>query len=178
MGYAIAAAALKAGHKVTLITGPTSIRPPAGAKIVKIQSAAEMFYSAKKHFKNCDCLIMAAAVSDYTPSRIAKTKIKKSDQPMVIKLKPTADILQWAGKNKKNQIVVGFALEDKNIRANAEKKLKQKKLDMIIANTPAAIAAEKAVVQIKTPTQNWLKLTIATKPAIAKKIINLIEKSA
>ena len=176
MGYAIAAAALKAGHKVTLITGPTPVRPPAGAKIIKIQSAAEMFDAAKKHFKKCDCLIMAAAVSDYTPSRIAKTKIKKSGQPMIIKLKPTADILQWAGKNKKNQIVVGFALEDKNIRANAEKKLKQKNLDMIIANTPAAIAAEKTVVQIKTPTQNWLGLTTATKPAIAKKIIKMIEK--
>jgi len=178
MGYSIAAAALKAGHKVTLITGATSIQPPAGAKIIKTQSAADMFDAVKKHFKSCDCLVMAAAVSDYTPSRVAKTKIKKSNQPMMIKLKPTADILQWAGKNKKNRIVVGFALEDKNIRANAEKKLKQKNLDMIIANTPAAIAAVKTTVQIKTPVQNWLKLPAATKPAIAKKIINLIEKSA
>ena len=77
MGYALARAALKAGHKVTLITAPTALKPPAGARVVRVQTAAEMFRAVKEHFPACDCLIMAAAVSDYTPARPSKTKLKK-----------------------------------------------------------------------------------------------------
>ena len=119
---------------------------------------------------------MAAAVSDYTPVRQSKTKIKKSQADLTIKLKPTRDILKWAGKNKKHQIVVGFALEDKALRKNAERKLKGKNLDMIIANSLSAIAADKTSVQIKTSDSNWLRLPYATKSTISKKIIRLIEE--
>ena len=94
---------------------------------------------------------------------------------MTIKLTPTRDILKWAGKNKNHQVVVGFALEDKSLRKNAEWKLKDKKLDMIIANSPKAIAAEKSEVQIKTLNTTWLKLPKATKTTTAKKIIKTIE---
>ncbi len=119
---------------------------------------------------------MAAAVADYTPARPAKTKIKKQNKSLTIKLKPTADILEWAGRHKKkSQIIVGFALEDKNLRVNAEKKLKEKNLDMIIANTPAAIGADKSTVQIKTPADKWLKLPQATKAVAAGRIIRLIQ---
>jgi len=177
MGYALAKAATAAGHKVTLITTiKRSI--PDKVKIVRVGSAADMFEAVKKYFNKCDCLIMAAAVADYTPVKPAKTKIKKSAKSLTIKLKPTVDILKWAGKNKKKgQIVVGFALEDKAIRANAEKKLKEKNLDMIIANTPAAIAADKTTVQIKTPKGKWIKIPQATKTTIARKIIFLIRDS-
>src|SRR5512142_2610692 len=68
MGYALACAALKAGHDVTLITAPTALKPPAGAEIVRVESAAEMFAAVKEHFQRCDCLIMVAAVADYTPA--------------------------------------------------------------------------------------------------------------
>jgi len=176
MGYALVHAALRAGHKVTLITTPTGQRPPKGAKIVEVETAAQMFEAVKNCFAICDCLIMAAAVSDYTPARIAKTKIKKSDESLILKLKPTADILKWAGKNKrKTQIVVGFALEDKNLRQNAQVKLKDKNLDMIIANTSAAIGADKSTVQIKTPESEWLQFPTATKNIIAAKIIREVE---
>jgi phosphopantothenoylcysteine decarboxylase/phosphopantothenate--cysteine ligase len=175
MGFALAAAALEAGHKVTLITAPTAQQPPRRAKIVKAETAAQMFEAVKKHFENSDCLIMAAAVSDYTPVKAAKTKVKKTSKSITIKLRPTTDILQWAGRHKKkNQIVVGFALEDKNLRANAERKLKEKNLDMIIANTPAAIGAERTTVQIKTPQSGWCKVENATKTTIAKEIISLL----
>jgi phosphopantothenoylcysteine decarboxylase/phosphopantothenate--cysteine ligase len=175
-GFALAGAALKAGHKVTLITAPTAQQSPSRAKIVKAGTAAQMFEVVKKHFAGCDCLIMAAAVSDYTPIKAAKTKMKKTSKPITIKLKPTPDILQWAGKHKKkNQIVAGFALEDKNIRACAEKKLREKNLDMIIANAPAAIGAEEATVQIKMPQTKWLRLPQTDKAKIARKIIALIE---
>jgi phosphopantothenoylcysteine decarboxylase/phosphopantothenate--cysteine ligase len=176
MGYALARAAVRAGHKVTLITTPVDQQPLKEAKIVKVETSAEMFGAVKKHFPRCDCLIMAAAVADYTPAQRAKTKIKKTGKSLTIKLKPTADILKWAGKHKKkNQIVVGFALEDKAVRTRAEKKLKEKNLDMIIANTPAAIGADKSTVQIKTPDCPWIKIENATKITTAKRIIRLIQ---
>jgi len=174
MGYALAQAALKAGHKVTLITAPTSQKPPSTAILVNVETAAQMFAAVKKHFSRCDCLIMAAAVADYTPARPAKTKIQKTGKPITIKLKPTTDILKWAGKNKKkDQFVVGFALEDNKVRKRAEKKLNEKNLDMIVANTCAAIGAEKSTVQIKMPGREWLKLPKASKAVIAGKIVSL-----
>jgi phosphopantothenoylcysteine decarboxylase/phosphopantothenate--cysteine ligase len=174
MGYALALAAIKAGHKVTLISA-SDLQPPIGVDFVGVDSATEMFAAVKKFFAKCDCLIMAAAVADYTPVNVRKTKIRKSGKTLTLKLKPTVDILGWVSKNKKKrQIVVGFALEDKNLRRNAEKKLKEKNLDMIIANPPAAIGSERATVHIKTPGRKWLKLTHATKTALAKKIVDLL----
>jgi len=175
IGYALARAAQKAGHKVTLISA-SDLQPPVGVDFVGVDTAAEMFVAVKKHFPGCDCLIMAAAVADYTPVKQAKFKIKKTEKSLTIKLKPTADILKWAGKNKKkNQIVVGFALEDRAIRTRAEKKLKEKNLDMIIANTPAAIGADKSMVQMKTSGSPWSKIENATKIYTAKRIICLIQ---
>lgn len=177
MGYALARTALKAGHKVTLITAPTAQKPPGNARIIKVESAAQMWEAAKKHFSLCDCLIMAAAVADYTPVHPAKTKIKKTGNYLTIQLKPTPDILKWAGAHKKKcQILVGFALEDKAIRVRAQKKLKDKNLDMIIANTPAAVGAARTSVLIKTAGRKWLKLRDASKATIAKRIILLAEE--
>ena len=175
MGYALADAALKAGHRATLISA-SDLQPPVGIDFVGVDSAAEMFAAVKKFFAKCDCLIMAAAVADYTPIRPAKTKIRRKHEPLTIKLKPTSDILKWAGKHKKkNQIVVGFALEDKNLRANAEKKLKEKNFDIVIANTPASIGADKSTVQIKTSGSPWIKIENATKISTAKRILRLIQ---
>ncbi len=208
MGYALADAAIKARHKVTLVITVADaklIRLRQGyaemlreiksskLKIVEVETAAQMFESVKKHFGKCDCLIMAAAVADYAPSKKSKVKIKKAKKNLIIKLNPTTDILKWAGKHKKvksksafakatadkkakGKIVVGFALEDKNLRRNAEKKLKDKNLDMIIANTPAAIGADESSVQIKMPGRKWLKIPRANKTEIAKKIVNLLTR--
>ena len=177
MGYALARAALKAGHTVTLITAPTSLRTPKEATVVRVETAGQMFEAVKKYFPRSDGLMMAAAVADYTPARPAKTKIKKTGQSMTLTLKPTPDILKWAVKHKKkNQSVVGFALEDKALRSRAEQKMKDKNLDMIVANSPAAIGAGSSSVQIKMPDSPWIKLENATKAVIAKKIIGLVEE--
>jgi phosphopantothenoylcysteine decarboxylase/phosphopantothenate--cysteine ligase len=174
MGYALVLAAFKAGHKVTLISA-SDLQPPVGVDFVGVDSAAEMFAAVKKFFAKCDCLIMAAAVADYTPVKKSKTKVRKSSRNLIIKLKPTTDILKWAGKHKrKNQVVVGFALQDRAVRTGAEKKLKEKNLDVIVANTPAEIGSDSAAVQIKTPGHKWLRLPNATKTTIAKKIIDLL----
>jgi phosphopantothenoylcysteine decarboxylase/phosphopantothenate--cysteine ligase len=174
-GYALAQAAAQAGHKVTVISA-SDLQPPVGADFVGVESAEDMFNAVKKFFPKCDCLVMAAAVADYTVVRPSKTKLQKKNKPLTIKLKPTADILRWATKHKKKgQTVVGFALEDSAIRSRAEKKLKEKQLDMIIANAPAAIGADEAVVQIKIPGRKWLSLPRADKVVVARKIIARIE---
>ena len=175
MGYALARAALKAGHKVTLVSAPVGLRPPANINIVRVETAIEMFAAVKEHFGRCDCLIMAAAVSDFAPVAASKTKIKKTGKALNIRLKPTPDILKWAARRRKNQVVIGFALEDKDLRARAQKKLEQKNLDMIIANKPTAIGGDQACVQIKVRGGKWLKLSKAAKTTIAKKIIALGE---
>jgi len=185
MGFALANAALKAGHKVTLICANSKFEiRNSKLKVIEVTAAAEMFSAVKKHFSKCDCLIMAAAVADYTPIRTSKTKIKSGKRELTIKLKPTADILKWAGRHKNEsratshgpRIIVGFALEDKDLRKRAEKKLKEKNLDMIIANTPAAIGANKATFHIKMRGGHSLKLS-CSKAVFAKKIIGFAEQS-
>ncbi len=186
MGYALARVALKAGHEVTLITAPTALKPPPGAHVVKVETAAQMFAAVKDHFDACDCLIMAAAVADFTPAKPSKTKIKKDGglKP-TLQLKPTADILKWAGNHRRvctahhaAQIVVGFALEDRNLRANAERKMHDKHLDIIVANTPAAIGAESSTVHIKTCHADWIAFPESRKVATARRVIRHIESLA
>jgi phosphopantothenoylcysteine decarboxylase/phosphopantothenate--cysteine ligase len=179
MGYALARAALKAGHGVTLITAPTGLKPPAGAGIVRVESAAEMFAAVKEHFARYDCLIMAAAVADYTPAHPSKTKLKKQTARLTLELKPTPDILTWAGRQKKpGQTLVGFALEDRDLQANAERKMREKRLDMVIANTPGAIGADTSTLHIKTIRSYWVEVRNTYKTASAKRIIRMIGRLA
>ena len=176
MGYALARAAIKAGHRVTLITAPTSLRPPKNAKVIDVVTSSEMFKAVKAAFGKCDTLIMAAAVSDYKPAASSKTKIKKEKTVLSLELKSTQDILKWAGRNKKRgQMVVGFALEDTDILKNAEAKLKTKKLDMIVANEPAAIGASKSTVHIKVAGSNWQTLKNLAKTTLAKRVVGILE---
>jgi phosphopantothenoylcysteine decarboxylase/phosphopantothenate--cysteine ligase len=176
MGYALARAAVKAGHTVTLVTAPTPLKPPAGAKVIDVVTSGQMLKTVKAEFDRCDCLIMAAAVSDYKPATSSAYKIKKEQAEMILKLMPTQDILKWAGQHKKkHQIVVGFALEDKDVFQNAEKKLADKHLDMIVANEPAAIAADTSTIHIKTPDTDWQTFENIRKSASAASIIKRIE---
>jgi phosphopantothenoylcysteine decarboxylase/phosphopantothenate--cysteine ligase len=186
MGYALTRAALNAGHEVTLITAPTALKPPADAQVIRVESAAEMFEAVKAEFSRCECLIMAAAVSDYAPARRSKIKLKKQTNTLTLELKPTQDILRWAGKHKaavrdlgrRPQIVVGFALEDRDLWANAERKLREKNLDLIVANAPAAIGAEVSTLYIKSVDSEWLEVANAGKALSAKHIIDQIERLA
>lgn len=183
MGYALALAALKAGHKVTLITAPTSLKPPAKAKVIPVESAAEMFEAVKGQFPKCDCLIMAAAVSDYMPAKPSKTKLKKQAARLTLELKPTPDILKWAARHKaesratghRSRIIVGFALEDRDLRANAERKLREKNLDMIVANAPGAIGAETSTLHIKVCDSDWVQINDTRKTASSIHMIRMLE---
>ncbi|HOK56434.1 MAG TPA: phosphopantothenoylcysteine decarboxylase [bacterium] len=136
MGYLIAEYAKKKGFDVILVSGPTYLKPPEGVKLIKVETAEEMQKEILKNFPKVDLLIMAAAVSDWRPFRKFKNKLKRKNQ-WTLKLIPNPDILKSVAKIKKeSQKVVGFALETEDIIKNAEKKLKEKKLDLIIGNTP------------------------------------------
>jgi len=135
MGYAVAAAALRAGHQVCLVSGPVSIEPPRGAKIVRVGTADEMLAAVKKNLRGCDVLVMAAAVADWRPKRIAARKLKKSAGPPRIEWVATPDILQTiAPMKKKTQVFCGFAAETDRIASEARRKLRAKHLDVIAAN--------------------------------------------
>jgi phosphopantothenoylcysteine decarboxylase/phosphopantothenate--cysteine ligase len=136
MGYLIADYAKKLGFDVILVSGPTYLNPPEGVKLIKVESAREMEKEILKYFPEVDILIMSAAVSDWRPYRKFNYKIKRKNE-WNLKLVPNPDILKKVGKIKKdNQKIVGFALETENVIKNARKKLNEKKLDLIIGNTP------------------------------------------
>ena len=134
MGYELAAEALRRGAEVVLISGPTQLVPPQRVNHHRVQTAQEMDEAVQKHFPDADILIMAAAVSDFKFSRRAAEKVKKAEFSEGLSLVPTEDILLRLSREKKKQILVGFAAETENVERNALAKLKKKSLDMIVAN--------------------------------------------
>jgi len=147
MGFALAAAAKKLGAHVTLIAGPVSLETPHGITRINVVSAAQMYRQVLKYAKKADVIIMAAAVSDYRPTRMAKQKIKKAilrSHDLTIPLKETPDILAELGKKKRpDQLLAGFALETRDLERHARQKLHNKKCDWIIANRHTVISKEK-----------------------------------
>lgn len=133
MGYSIAKAAVLRGADVTLVTGKVSIDPPFGAKVIKIESAEDMYKKVCEEFDSSDIVIKAAAVADYRPSVTYDQKVKKGGD-MEIKLTQNPDILKELGRRKKNQVLVGFCMETEDLTENAKKKLNEKNLDFIVAN--------------------------------------------
>ncbi len=176
MGYLISEEAIKRGHKVILISGPTYLKPPDGIKVVKITSTEEMKEAVLKYFPEYDVLIMAAAVSDWKPEKKYRGKLKRKKE-WNLKLIPNPDILKEVSKIKKeNQIVIGFALETENIEKNALKKLKEKKLDLIIGNTTEFFGEGKPSKVIFISKDGKVKkYKRIKKEKVAEKIVNWIE---
>lgn len=134
MGYALAEEAAARGAQVTLISGPTRLDPPAGVEWVPVRSSEQMLTAVLTRVPSSTVLIKAAAVADFRPAQVQPRKIKKSDALTEIRLEPTTDILRAVGKIKQGQIVVGFAAETETLLENAQKKLAEKDLDLIVAN--------------------------------------------
>jgi phosphopantothenoylcysteine decarboxylase/phosphopantothenate--cysteine ligase len=131
MGYALAEAARDRGANVTLVTAPASLTEPVGVDVVKVNTAQEMRQAVENVTPQAEALVMAAAVADYRPTKVSKDKIKKGEAGLTLELECTTDIL---GSVKGNFIKVGFAAESSNLVENAKQKLKQKGLDLIVAN--------------------------------------------
>lgn len=134
MGYALAEAAKTRGAQVTLISGPTKLKPPEDVAYVAVETAAEMRQAVLNEYQTADIVIKAAAVADYKPRQVALQKIKKAGDTLTLVLEKNPDILLELGQYKKQQILVGFAAETESLLEHAGDKLMRKNLDMIVAN--------------------------------------------
>jgi phosphopantothenoylcysteine decarboxylase/phosphopantothenate--cysteine ligase len=136
MGYDIANCAANMGAEVVLVSGPTHLKVEnTSINVVKVTSAEEMYNACNQYFNDFDVAISAAAVADYKPKNVASQKIKKSEAQFTIELEKTKDILASLGEKKKNQFLIGFALETENEIENAILKIKKKNLDLIVLNS-------------------------------------------
>lgn len=144
MGYAMAEAAIEAGHDVVLISGPVNLTPPRGAQLMSILTSDQMHDAVHRHVGGCDVLVMCAAVADYKSAKVSAQKIKKREESFSLELIPTRDILGSLPKQDRSAtgrirrgeqfLVVGFAAETNDVEENAMKKLRAKNCDIVVAN--------------------------------------------
>ena len=181
-GYALAQAALDSGADVCLITAPTALTPPVGARVIKVTSVQEMLNAVLA--ESADALIMAAAAADFRPVQTAKDKLKKRDGVPQIKLEAAPDILKTVAssqqRKKRFQVVAGFAAESRDLLENASEKLESKKLDLIVANNisenDAGFAVETNRVTLLFADGVRENLPLMSKVEVAEKIIEHISK--
>lgn len=181
MGVTIANALASRGAAVTLILGPSSIKPTnQHIKIIPVQTAEEMFVATKKIFSTTDIAVLAAAVADFTPTTVADQKIKKeNDKAYTLHLTKTKDILAYCGGHKKEkQCIVGFALETENAHKNAQHKLQHKNADYLVLNNlqDAGAGFEHDTNKVTLFSKNGVmqELALAPKSIIAQHIVDII----
>lgn len=179
MGFALANQAANLGAKVILISGPSNQQTNHSfITRIDVRSAQEMYEKVHEYYANSDIVIAAAAVADYTPKTVLDKKIKKKDASIQIELIKTKDILASMGESKKNQFLVGFALETDNEIANAKEKLTRKNLDLIILNSlqdkGAGFATNTNKITIIDKNENEMEFSLKSKTEVAKDIFNTI----
>lgn len=172
MGYAIAAAAIDAGARVTLISGPTALTPPDRCTMVRVESALDMLAACEAH--KGDIFIAVAAVADYRVAEPAASKLKKSADSMTLSLVRNPDILATMAAGTSRPFCVGFAAETDNLAAYARDKLKNKNLDLIIANDAAATFGNDDAAVTAYWSGGELPLPPQSKPQLARQLIALI----
>lgn len=176
MGYAIAAAAVRRGADVTLVSGKTDLQPPMDVRVVPVVSAADMAEAVKAASSAQDIIIKAAAVADYRPTAVAQEKMKKKDGELSIALERTEDILAWLGEHRREgQILCGFSMETEHLLENSRAKLEKKKIDMIVANNlrqeGAGFGTDTNVVTLLTK-QGTEELTLLSKEEVADRLLD------
>lgn len=179
MGIAIAEEALAIGAEVTLVCGPSTINSSSDIKRINVQSAQNMFDAVMALQAEQDVMILAAAVADYRPKKVAKSKIKKADSKLTIELEPTQDILATLGQLKQaNQLLVGFALETDNELENAQGKLMKKNCDLLVLNSlqdaGAGFGHNTNKVSILDRHNNIANFELKSKAEVAKDILSTI----
>lgn len=179
MGVAIAGALAAAGADTVLVLGPSSVTIPQGVKVVRVQTAEQMYNACMKQFDNTDITVMAAAVADYRPMQVANEKIKKSDEALQIELVKNPDILKACGAIKRsNQLLVGFALETTNEQQHALQKLKAKNADMIVLNSlrdeKAGFGTDTNKVTIFEKSGQSHDWALQTKESLAAELVELL----
>ena len=178
MGYAIAQEARDRGAEVVLVSGPTNLNPPKDVKIINIKTNEEMKNEILQYFEWADIVIKSAAVADYKPKEYSEEKIKKGDGDLNLCLTRDNDILKSLGEIKTHQILVGFAAESNNVLENANKKLKNKNLDFIVANditsSDTGFGSEDNKVVILSKNDEKLELEKMSKKEVASNIFDMI----
>ena len=178
MGYAIAQEARERGAEVVLVSGPTNLNPPKDVKIINIKTNEEMKNEILQYFEWADIVIKSAAVADYKPKEYSEEKIKKGDGDLNLCLTRDNDILKSLGEIKTHQILVGFAAESNNVLENANKKLKNKKLDFIVSNdikySDKVFGSEDNKVVILSKNDEKLELEKMSKKEVASNIFDMI----
>ena len=134
MGWAVAVEAARRGAAVTLVSGSVGMKDPAGVEVIRVETAREMEEAVLSRYPSVDAVVMAAAVSDWRPTRPASQKLKKDDGPPSVMLEPTTDILSTLGKKKERQVLVGFAAETGDLESEGRRKLAEKNLEFIVVN--------------------------------------------
>jgi phosphopantothenoylcysteine decarboxylase/phosphopantothenate--cysteine ligase len=181
MGYAIAEAALAAGHDVTLISGLVNLDRPRGAQFVSILTSDEMYKAVHRYARACDVLVMCAAVADYKPAKVSATKIEKRNATLALELVPSRDILASLPKRDRHCLVVGFAAETNDLEKNAQKKLRAKNCDIIVANdvsrADSGMESDANEVTIFFRNGGREKLLRASKKIIARKLVKIFSNS-
>ena len=176
MGYAIAEQARCRGAEVALISGPTELPTPAGVKVEYIRTVADLKAATIRAYQKADALIMTAAVLDFRPEHVSKSKIKKRDGNLSLHLLPNEDFLVPLGKNKGDRIVIGFAMETDHAMANARKKLNEKNLDLIVLNElnveGAGFGVDTNVVTFIEPHREPVALPLMSKRDVADRILD------
>jgi phosphopantothenoylcysteine decarboxylase/phosphopantothenate--cysteine ligase len=178
MGYEVARAAQRRGARTILISGPTNLERPSNVEFVPVRSAEQMLKKVCQHFPEASVLIKAAAVADFKPRKLAKQKIKKAGDALVLELIPNPDILKEVAQQKEGQIVVGFAAETQDILKNGQKKLSEKRLDLMVVNDVtqpgAGFDVDTNIVTILTRDGQELRLDKRPKSEVAHEILNEI----
>jgi phosphopantothenoylcysteine decarboxylase/phosphopantothenate--cysteine ligase len=179
MGYAIAEAAVEAGHEVILISGPVNLDPPRAAKFISVSTSDEMFDAVHRHLTDCDILVMCAAVADYKPAKVSAQKIKKRDaQNFSLELIPTRDVLASLPKQDRRFLVVGFAAETNDVEKHAETKLREKNCDIVVANDVSiGMERDENEVTILFRDGEQKKISRAPKNFIARELIKFFLNS-
>ncbi len=182
MGYAIASAALAAGHSVRLVSGPVALEPPPGIRTVRVVSAADMLAAVERNLAWCDVLVMAAAVADWRPKHPARHKLKKSDGPPRIEWEPAPDILRAIAPRKKtNQLFCGFAAETRNLAREARRKLHEKNLDVLAANDVSrrdrGFESDRNELHVFFADGATQRIATAKKSVCAARLVALLEKT-
>jgi len=177
MGYALAEAALRAGHEVELVTGPVELTPPSGCRVHRIETTDQLRELCVRFFPECDGVIATAAVCDYRPKQRVAGKITKTGQPIVLELTETSDVLAELGAQRGHRWVVGFALESQDPRNNAMRKLRMKNCSCIVLNDTSAIGSLTNAVEVLSPEAETIAEIRGTKDEVAVGLMELIETS-
>ena len=179
MGYAIAEAALDAGHDVILISGPVNLEPPRNTKFISVSTSEEMFEAVRRHADESDICVLCAAVADYKPAQVSPVKIKKCDDEISIQLVATRDILQSLGRRQNRKfLLVGFAAETDHLEANATKKLREKNCDIIVANDARiGMESDENELLILFRDGETKKISRAPKDTLARELVKIFQNS-